>query len=262
MIFSLEKQDSRSNKKSLFIRRTGLHSMPYDGLIDSTLLMRKTMRKQGVVNMRRLVWCLGFVAALLAGGPANAASFDCGKAKSKLEVLICSTPALNAADEAMGQAYQAANGSFPVKGFVRASQAIFLVDYRACANDKAKDKGAATCTGLAQRRTNELQELLTDKIYADGITAYTPEDAVLLVGERAGKAYLKIFGSWMPDAYRPKPFPDGFICNEEFPLVQSPGGLQLKDADWEIKISEMQIDAEFYSCSPRNGISGTFKRVR
>jgi hypothetical protein len=66
----------------------------------------------------------------------------------------------------------------------------------------------------------------------------------------------------MPDAYRPKPFPDGFICNEEFPLVQSPGGLQLKDADWEIKISEMQIDAEFYSCSPRNGISGTFKRVR
>ncbi len=211
--------------------------------------------------MRQLVWCLGLMMVLVGGGPASSASFDCAKAKSKLEVLICSTPSLNAADEAMGQAYQAANGSFPIKGFVRASQAVFLAEYRACANDKAKDKGAAACTNLAQRRTQDLQELLTAKIYVDGITAFTPEDAILLVGERAGKPYLKIFGSWMPDAYRPKPFPDGFICNEEFELVPSAGTLKPKDGDWEIKISDQQIEAEFYSCSPRNGLSGTFKRV-
>ena len=262
MIFRLEKQDSGFDSKSLFIRRqTRTLCQPADRLT-AAVLMRKTMSQQGVVNMRRLVGCVGLMVALAAVGPASAASFDCAKAKSKLEVLICATPALNAADEAMGQAYQVANGSFPIKGFVRASQAIFLGEYRACANDKAKDKGAAACTSLAQRRTNELQELLGDKVYVDGITAYTPEDAVLLVGERAGKAYLKIFGSWMPDAYRPKPFPDGFICNEEFALAPSANGLQIKDVDWDIKISDQQIQAEFYSCSPRNGISGTFKRVR
>ena len=103
---------------------------------------------------------------------------------------------------------------------------------------------------------------MTAKIYVDGITNYTPEDAVLLIVERMGKAYLRIFGAWMPDAYRPKPFPDGFICNEEFALVQSKNGLQIKEGDWQIKISEQQIDAEFYSCSPRNGLSGTFKRVK
>ena len=212
--------------------------------------------------MRQLVGLLCLVMVLVAGGAASAASFDCTKAKSKLEVLICSTPSLNAADESMGQAYQAANSGFPIKGFVRVSQAIFLSEYRACANDRAKDKGAATCIDLAQRRTLELQELLTAKIYVDGITNYTPEDAVLLIVERMGKAYLRIFGAWMPDAYRPKPFPDGFICNEEFDLVQSKNGLQIKEGDWQIKISEQQIDAEFYSCSPRNGLSGTFKQVK
>ena len=212
--------------------------------------------------MRHCIWLAGLVMGVLAAGSASAASFDCAKAKSKLEVLVCSTPALNAADEAMGQAYQAANAGFPIKGFVRASQAIFLAEYRACANDRAKDKEAAACTGLAQRRTQELQELLTDKIYVDGITTYTPEDALLLVGERTGQAYLKIFGSWMPDAYRPKPFPDGFVCNEEFALVPVAGGWKIKDGDWEITLTEQQIEAEFYSCSPRNGFSGTFKRVR
>jgi uncharacterized protein YecT (DUF1311 family) len=181
----------------------------------------------GVLKMRHFIWLAGLVMGVVAAGSAWAASFDCAKAKSKLEVLVCSTPALNAADEAMGQAYQAANAGFPIKGFVRASQAVFLGEYRACASDRAKDKGAAACTALALRRTQELQELLSDTIYADGITSYTPEDALLLVGERNGQAYLKIFGSWMPDAYRPKPFPDGFICNEEFALVREASGFVL-----------------------------------
>src|ERR1035437_1204557 len=43
-------------------------------------------------------------------GASQAASFDCAKAVSKTEKMICSTPALSKADEVMAAAYKTAIG--------------------------------------------------------------------------------------------------------------------------------------------------------
>ncbi|KJV09119.1 hypothetical protein VZ95_13465 [Elstera litoralis] len=41
-------------------------------------------------------------------GPAQAASFDCAKAKAPIEILICTTPAVNALDDRLKLALDAA----------------------------------------------------------------------------------------------------------------------------------------------------------
>ena len=46
--------------------------------------------------------------AIVASSPANAASFDCGKASSRLEKAICANPALSELDTAIAAAYSAA----------------------------------------------------------------------------------------------------------------------------------------------------------
>jgi len=46
--------------------------------------------------------------ALLFVGTTSAASFDCTKARTKIEKVICSTPALSKADDAMAIAYRKA----------------------------------------------------------------------------------------------------------------------------------------------------------
>ncbi|PWC73760.1 hypothetical protein TSH100_30645 [Azospirillum sp. TSH100] len=74
------------------------------------------------------VLCLPLLFGL--AGPAAAASFDCAQARAGSgraeEKLICSTPALNAADAAMGAAYKALLGELAVdeagRGFARAEQ--------------------------------------------------------------------------------------------------------------------------------------------
>src|SRR5918995_1409905 len=48
--------------------------------------------------------------------PVHAASFDCAAAKSSVEKLICSDPALSDLDGRLGQAFQAARGPLDPKG--------------------------------------------------------------------------------------------------------------------------------------------------
>lgn len=53
------------------------------------------------------------VCSVLAGtgGSAAAASFDCQKARTRAEKLICATPALSRADEELGRQYKAARAA-------------------------------------------------------------------------------------------------------------------------------------------------------
>lgn len=48
---------------------------------------------------------LGLIVLALASGPAAAASFDCGKARTKVEKLICADPQLSRQDSEMAAAY-------------------------------------------------------------------------------------------------------------------------------------------------------------
>lgn len=54
-----------------------------------------------------LALCAALVGALGMSLPATAASFDCSKAKSKVEKALCANPELSRLDEEVAQAYQA-----------------------------------------------------------------------------------------------------------------------------------------------------------
>lgn len=73
---------------------------------------------------RAAALCLPVLLGLAA--QAAAASFDCAQARGKEERLICSTPALNAADAEMGAGYRALLGALAAdeagRGFARAEQ--------------------------------------------------------------------------------------------------------------------------------------------
>jgi uncharacterized protein YecT (DUF1311 family) len=60
------------------------------------------------VFMKRSWWLL---ALALATGPAAAAGFDCAKAGTRVERMICAQPALSALDDQLGKAYDAARRS-------------------------------------------------------------------------------------------------------------------------------------------------------
>lgn len=59
--------------------------------------------------MKRIAWV---TFGLLAGALANAASFDCGKAQSKVEKLICDSHQLSALDENFDKLYKAAQDNY------------------------------------------------------------------------------------------------------------------------------------------------------
>lgn len=56
--------------------------------------------------MKRMTWIV--VGWLVLGGSAQAASFDCAKAQSKVEHLICDNPEISKLDEELNAAYKAA----------------------------------------------------------------------------------------------------------------------------------------------------------
>jgi len=69
----------------------------------------------------RNIW---LVLLLMASGAAQAASFDCVKAKTPQEKAICTSPKLSAADDSMAAAYKAVLGSVrpEVAGEIRDAQ--------------------------------------------------------------------------------------------------------------------------------------------
>jgi uncharacterized protein YecT (DUF1311 family) len=62
------------------------------------------------------VLVLAVVVLFGTHAPVHAASFDCAAAKSSVEKLICSDPALSDLDGRLGQAFQAARGPLDPKG--------------------------------------------------------------------------------------------------------------------------------------------------
>lgn len=58
--------------------------------------------------MRKLIL---YAASMLLSGIASAASFDCSKASSRVEKLICSDPGLSKQDDILGQLYRKAKAA-------------------------------------------------------------------------------------------------------------------------------------------------------
>lgn len=210
------------------------------------------------------------VVLLLLLNHSFAASFDCAKAKRPLEKLICDHPQLNSADEQMGNTFKEINASFPLKGFALLTQRRFIADYPTCMLDGngktvATTATANACLQMVQSRIHELRQYAQSKVYSNAKGKFTQEDLAILVTNSGAKNQIKFWGNWMPDAYRPAPFPDGRLCDFEADLIPAKGGFTTNQTDDVlISISDAAVQLSgFISCSPRTGIAdGTYTRIK
>jgi len=95
--------------------------------------MTSTLSHQRIV-LARAIFC---ALILTSSFGSLAASFDCAKAKSKNEKLICSDPELSSLDEALSSAYRHAHEIAPDKSVVRQSQRDWLGSYLVSSCDDA-----------------------------------------------------------------------------------------------------------------------------
>lgn len=189
------------------------------------------------------------------------ASFSCAKAQTHLEKLICLEPTLNEADTQMGESYNNAVLKFPITGFIEATQKLFLSGFRNCDDAKNTKTDIQQCSKMLNDRTRELNDYTHSKVYTNSKGKYKVEDVVITLSGTGNNAVLRYFGSWMPDAYDPKPFPAGFICNDEIKLVPQNDQLIAKDTELsKIKISEDKINMDVM-CSPRTSIVGDYLKL-
>ncbi len=111
------------------------------------------------------------VAMFVATGAIEAASFDCAKAATKVEMLVCANAALSAQDEALAATYrQAASLSKPGDSEPKTSQRAWLKQRNVCAD--------AECVAAAYRaRIAELEDAIGQDLNAEAIAgSYTRRD--------------------------------------------------------------------------------------
>lgn len=203
------------------------------------------------------------VFSLLFSATIHAASFDCKKASTAHEKLICSNPELSAADAQMGQAYRSAVKAFPLKGFIQANQRGWLASYRLCGALDA-------CLEQVKERTLELNDFSDASVYSDiDEPRFFADAAMLIFYERGTQSFVRLFGNWMPNAYmdpdKIKGYPhDGFVCDEQLALSQQ-GNKLVSNEDPTVSFvfgpNSVQMEG-FVSCSARTGFAdGTYIRM-
>jgi hypothetical protein len=191
-----------------------------------------------------------------------AASFDCKKASTEHENLICSSQELNEADEKMGDAFKYAVSNFPIKNFIFLSQRYFLYQYRGCNVGKTKQEKINACLIKARDRTRILLELSNSHVYAKDFKKFTIDDLVITVSMDSNNPILRYWGYWMPDPYDPEPFPKGWLCNDSEELKTSNNRLTSKDSSKSIFVYKDRVEIDEIICSARQPtIKGTFPRV-
>ncbi|MCJ2033833.1 lysozyme inhibitor LprI family protein [Methylobacterium sp. J-068] len=132
------------------------------------------------------------VAATVVATPAPAASFDCAKAASRTERLICSNPALGARDEILSKLYGAALREEP-SGPIKANQREWLV--------KADTCGTAACLGDAY--DERIERLLRTKGGNGAATHFFTEEpkgnsgTLDVVGPIHGFAYVSLVSTYV-----------------------------------------------------------------
>lgn len=220
------------------------------------------------MNIYRAIIVIALQGALAF--PVLAASFDCGKAKKPIEKLICENAELDAADARLGDVFKQVNSTFPLKGFLQLNQRQFIAEYPSCLTGKngeavAKNQAVQNCVTLVQNRIAELESLAKAHVYTDANGKFTQDNLAILTFARNGKNMISFWGNWMPDGFKPQPFPDGFMCNLEGELQPVKGGFKTTvtdDAVFGITDDGINI-SKYIMCTPRNGINSmNYQRVR
>ena len=118
--------------------------------------------------MRRIIFASCVFLGLGFATAASAASFDCAKAKSRSEVLVCQTPQLSQLDEQLAQTYRADLAVSPTPVGLTLSQRQWMVE---------RDKGESTDEAgkfrpyTADEMANDYQGRITDLKAEIGLAA-------------------------------------------------------------------------------------------
>lgn len=108
------------------------------------------------------LYAASLLLMMIAGVDALAASFDCTKAASKVEKLICADAQLSAQDETLAAVYRQAAQLTPGEAEPKLSQRAWLKQRNACAD--------VDCVAQAYRqRIAELEDALGQDLNADAI---------------------------------------------------------------------------------------------
>ncbi|HEY3814641.1 MAG TPA: hypothetical protein VGL66_15580 [Caulobacteraceae bacterium] len=125
--------------------------------------------------MRLIVFASCVLLGLAGAGAASAASFDCAKARSRSELMICQTPALSALDEQMMATYRADLAVSPTPVNLTLAQRQWIAD---------RDKGEPT-NDVGKFRPLTADEMAND--YNDRIKALKEE--IALAGKVGAMAF-------------------------------------------------------------------------
>jgi uncharacterized protein len=172
---------------------------------------------------------------LLFATHTYSASFDCKKASTNHEKLICNTPELNEADTQLGLAYGLAIKSFKLPDLIKDDQKIWLNDYRKCG-------ASLKCQDLIQKRIIELRKFQSAAVYTDyKDSKFSSQEGTILIFDDSKSKVARFIGNWMPDMNmdpnKIKGYPlDGKWCDVEVELLKKGNGFVLKDGSDDMSL--------------------------
>ena len=198
---------------------------------------------------------------LLFANYAYSASFDCKKASTQHEKLICNSPELSEADSQLGNTYSSIFKIFKFPELIKEDQRFWLNGYRNCGI-------LAKCLDLIKIRINELKKYEKASIYTDyKENKFSAHEGTIVIFDESNVKTARFLGNWMtdmnidPSKIKGYPF-DGIWCDVGVELQKKGNVFVSKDSSKEITL---MIDATkivmkgHLMCSPRTGFGeGTY----
>jgi len=204
---------------------------------------------------------LYLVVLFLFTNYAYSASFDCKKASTQHEKLICNNPELSEADSQLGNTYSSILKKFKFPELIKQDQRSWLYGYRNCGV-------IAKCLDLIKERINDLGKYEKASLYTNyKENKFIVHEGTIVVFDESNVKTARFLGNWMtdmgmdPNNIKGYPF-DGVWCDLDLELIKKGNLFIPKDNYPEITL---MIDATKIilkgniMCSPRTGFTeGTY----
>jgi uncharacterized protein len=141
------------------------------------------MRTTILLAYRRYSLIIGLSIACLAPSITNAASFDCGKARTRFERTVCADSQLSARDSAMAQRYDDALSSLTEAGktILRTGQGQWLKVVQRLCLDSKRAEGPTTCM---RRQYDDRLDDLRSAAVATGPFVFSRNDRYASIGQQ------------------------------------------------------------------------------